>query len=108
MSNSYRDLIVWQKAVALSLKIYQATEAFPKHEFYGLAGQIRRASVSIACNIAEGQGRNSKGEFHHFLGMAKGSLLEVETQLLIGTKLAYISAPKSMELEKIAKKSLGF
>lgn len=68
MSNSYRDLIVWQKAVALSLKVYKTTEGFPKHELYGLASQVRRASVSIACNIAEGQGRNSQGEFKHFLG----------------------------------------
>jgi len=100
MSNSYRDLIVWQKAVALSLKVYKATEEFPKHELYGLASQVRRAAVSIACNIAEGQGRNSQGEFKHFLGMAKGSLVEVETQLVISTKLKYIPELAAQELEK--------
>lgn len=98
MSNSYRDLIVWQKAVALSLKVYKATEGFPKHELYGLASQVRRAAVSVACNIAEGQGRNSPGEFKHFLGMAKGSLVETETQLVISSKLGYITEQATKEL----------
>lgn len=88
-----------EKAVALSLEVYKATENFPKHELYGMAAQIRRASVSIACNIAEGQGRNSPGEFHHFLGMAKGSLLEVETQLIISRHLEYVSTVTARDLE---------
>jgi four helix bundle protein len=98
MSNSYRDLIVWQRAVAAVTKLYRATEAFPKHELYGLTSQIRRAAVSIACNIAEGQGRKSNGEFQQFLGNAKGSLLEVETQLVISKNLQYLSETSFIEL----------
>ena len=77
MSNSYRDLIAWQKAVVAVTKLYRATEAFPKHELYGLTSQVRRAAVSVVSNIAEGQGRNTPKDFQHFLGNAKGSLLEL-------------------------------
>ena len=82
MSSSYRDLLVWQKAMDLSEAIYQATRSFPKEERYGLVAQMRRASVSGASNISEGQGRLTTGEFRHFLGIARGSLLELETQVL--------------------------
>jgi four helix bundle protein len=75
MSNSYRDLIAWQKAVAAVTKLYRATESFPKHELYGLTIQVRRAAVSVACNIAEGQGRNTLREFQYFLSNAKGSMV---------------------------------
>ena len=83
MSSSYRDLLVWQKAMDLSEAIYQATRSFPKEERYGLVAQMRRASVSVASNIAEGQGRLTTGEFRHFPGVARGSLLELETQVLL-------------------------
>jgi four helix bundle protein len=73
---SYRDLIVWQKSVSLSKKVYLQMQNFPKTEIYGLTSQMRRASVSIACNIAEGQARNSTGEFKQFLGISRGSLAE--------------------------------
>ena len=76
---SYRDLVAWQKAMALVTNVYRYTEPFPKAEIYGLASQLRRAAVSIPSNIAEGQGRASTGEFKQFLGHARGSLLEVET-----------------------------
>lgn len=69
--------------------VYQLTGDFPKEELFGLTGQIRRASVSVASNIAEGYGRTSKGEYKHFLGMARGSNLEVQTQLVIATQLGY-------------------
>src|SRR6266403_4650351 len=98
MSNSYRDLIVWQRAVAAVTKLYRATESFPKHELYGLTSQVRRAAVSVACNIAEGQGRESNGEFQQFLGNAKGSLLEFETQLVISKNLHYLSETSFIEL----------
>ena len=68
MAHSYRDLIVWQKAIAMVTDIYRATQSFPKPETYGLTSQIRRSAVSVASNIAEGQGRLSKREFRHFLG----------------------------------------
>ena len=81
MSCKYQDLIAWQKAKGFATEIYRITEPFPKTEIYGVTSQLRRAAVSVASNIAEGQGRLTKGEFRHFLGQARGSLLEVETQL---------------------------
>jgi four helix bundle protein len=93
MSNSYRDLIAWQKAVALVTDVYRWTDKFPKDELYGLKSQMRRAAVSIAANIAEGQGRNTAGEFIQFLGTAKGSLVELETHFFIAANLAFISEP---------------
>ena len=83
MSHSYRDLIVWQEAKTLAVEVYRCSEAFPKHEIYGLTSQIRRSAVSIVSNIAEGQGRLTKGEFIQFLGHSRGSLLELLTQLEI-------------------------
>lgn len=99
MSHSYKDLIVWQKARALAGEIYRATESFPRHEIYGLTSQLRRASVSIASNIAEGQGRLTKGEFQHFLGQSRGSLLELETQLTIALDLNYLDSDRVAGLE---------
>lgn len=87
----YQDLIAWQKAMDFVVAVYQATAAFPRDEQFGLTAQLRRATVSIPSNIAEGQGRNSRREFHHFLGNARGSLFEVETQLNIAARLNYIS-----------------
>jgi len=98
LSHKYKDLIVWQKARAFVTEIYRATELFPKSEIYGLTSQLRRAAVSVPSNIAEGQGRLTKGEFCHFLGQARGSLLEVETQLSIAVDLEYM---KDNEFRKI-------
>jgi four helix bundle protein len=86
---SYRDLKVWQRAIEMTLAIYRVTTDFPKEELFGLTGQIRRAGVSVASNIAEGYGRGSKGEYKQFLAMARGSNLEVPTQLFLATKLGY-------------------
>jgi four helix bundle protein len=86
VARSYRELLVWQKAKSLAVHTYDATANFPTTEMYGLTSQIRRASVSVASNIAEGQGRLTPGDFRHFLGQARGSLLEAETQLAIGQK----------------------
>jgi four helix bundle protein len=91
MGYSYRDLVVWQKAKALSVEAYRITETFPKSEIYGLTSQMRRAAVSIVSNIAEGQGRLTKGEFLQFLGTARGSLFELETQLEIAGELRYLN-----------------
>jgi len=95
---SYHHLIAWQKAVELVVEIYRASRAFPKEELYGLISQIRRAAVSIPSNIAEGQGRLSTGEFRQFLGHARASLFEVETQLEIALRLEYLNADKAREL----------
>lgn len=86
----YKDLVVWQKAMELVTAIYRATQTFPKEELYGLTSQLRRAAVSVPSNIAEGQGRLTRGEFRQFLGQAKGSLSELETQLLIAHNLGYL------------------
>jgi len=83
-------LIVWQRAKALAVAVYQVTEGFPRAELYGLTSQARRAAVSVASNIAEGQGRLTRGEFAHFLGQSRGSLLELETQLEIALDLHFI------------------
>jgi len=80
---SYRDLVVWQKSMALVREVYRYIQSFPKAEASGLTTQLRRAAVSVPSNIAEGQGRLSTGEFKQFLGHARGSLLELETQILI-------------------------
>jgi four helix bundle protein len=99
MGHSYKELIAWQKAKDLAVAVYRCTEKFPKHETYGLTAQLRRAAVSVASNIAEGQGRLTTGEFRQFLGQARGSLLEVETQLVIAFELGYISGADFKKLE---------
>jgi four helix bundle protein len=86
---SYRDLIAWQKAMALAKCAYLCTESLPWREAYGLADQIRRAAVSIPSNIAEGYGRLSDLQFRHFLGNARGSLCELRTQVELATDLGY-------------------
>src|SRR5437763_1118814 len=98
MSRSYRDLIAWQKALALVTTIYETSAGFPKHELYGLTSQIRRAAVSVVTNIAEGQGRNSAREFVLFLSHANGSLVEVETQIFVAESLRYITADQKSAL----------
>jgi len=89
---SHKDLKVWQEAMNLVVVIYKATEDFPKHEIYGLTSQIRRASISIPSNIAEGAGRRGNKEFIRFLYIALGSLSEVETQLEIAFRLNYLES----------------
>ena len=88
---SYQDLTVWQKAMELVTKIYQVSNKFPRDEVFALTSQLRRAAISVPSNIAEGQGRSSRKEFIYFLGNAKGSLSEVETQILIARNLSYVS-----------------
>jgi len=97
-SRDYRDLVAWKKAFELTLAIYRETSSFPSGEKYGLTSQLRRASVSIPSNIAEGQGRNSYGEFLHHLRIALGSLNEVETQLLISNALGYVQSNRMAAL----------
>jgi four helix bundle protein len=89
MGESFKDLLVWQPAVQLSVAIYKLTSSFPASEQFGLTSQLRRASVSIASNIAEGYGRSTKGEYLLSLGHARGSKCEVETQLVIAGALGF-------------------
>ena len=91
----YQDLIAWQKAIELVTEIYRASSGFPRDEVYGLTSQLRRAAVSVPSNIAEGQGRASSGEFIQFLCHARGSLFEVETQVVVAHKLSYLSDAQS-------------
>lgn len=86
---TYRDLKVWQRSIQLSVAIYDLTRGFPSDELYGLRSQLRRASVSIASNIAEGYGRRSRGEFIQFLGIARGSNYEVQTQLVLTREMGF-------------------
>ena len=87
MGESFKDLVVWQKAIQLSLAIYKLTSSFPDSERFGLTNQLRRASVSIASNIAEGYGKSSRGEYILFPGHARGSNFEMQTQLVIADGL---------------------
>ncbi len=89
--NSYRDLLVWQKAMDLVTEVYKLTQAFPSAEIYSLTSQIRRCAVSIPSNIAEGYGRNATGEYKRFLQIAVGSLFELQTQIEISYNLNYVS-----------------
>ncbi len=90
MGQAYRDLVAWQKGIDLVTEIYRLTQPFPREELYGLSNQLRRAAVSVPGNIAEGQARFSPKEFHHFLATARGSLVEIETQIIIAEKLRYL------------------
>lgn len=85
--SSYRDLVVWQKAIQLAIEIYQLTDRFPREEQFGLVSQMRRAAVSIASNIAEGRSRGTRKDFAHFLTMAYASGAELETQIYIARQL---------------------
>jgi four helix bundle protein len=87
---NYRDLQVWRQALDWAEAIYEATAHWPREERFGLISQIRRATVSVASNIAEGAARRSTGEFIQFVGMARGSLAEAETQLLLAQRLGYL------------------
>ncbi len=89
MNDGFRDLVVWQRAIEMTTALYHVTADFPREELYGLTSQLRRAGVSVASNIAEGWGRQTSGEYKHFLGMARGSNAEVQTQLVIARELGF-------------------
>ncbi len=93
---SYKELIVWQKSMTLVKELYKITEHFPENEQYGLTSQMRRASVSIPSNIAEGWGRLSRKNYIQFLRISRGSLFELETQILISKDLNYIKDSKEV------------
>ncbi|HEX8815695.1 MAG TPA: four helix bundle protein [Terriglobales bacterium] len=101
--SSFKELRVWQEAMALTVEIYKRTQGFPKHEIYGLTQQIRRAAVSVPSNIAEGKGRYSDKDFSRFLFHARGSLQEVQTQLLIAQQLQYMSGEDAQRLISLAE-----
>jgi len=100
-AKTYRDLIVWQKAVAAAGVIYRVTQDFPKSELYGLTSQLRRCAVSVPSNIAEGFGRRGQGEFLRFLLISRGSLFELETQALIALNVGLLQQDTYQELTLI-------
>lgn len=102
MAQAFQDLTVWQRAIEMSTAIYELTDAFPQKEIYGLTSQLRRASVSVASNIAEGRGRLTQGEFKHFLGLAQGSNYEVQTQLTIARQLDFGEPAPLSKAEKLS------
>ena len=102
--NSYSDLRVWQRAMDLVVTSYEVAKQFPQSELYGLVSQIRRAAISIPANIAEGHGREHLGDYLHHLSMANGSLMELETHLLLAGRLGYLSAePMNQLLDQTAE-----
>ena len=107
--NRFKNLDIWKDAITLAKNVHVLSATLPKEETYGLRSQLRRAAVSVASNIAEGAGRNSNGEFHQFLGIAIGSAFEVDTQLIIGAELGYISkdavAALTKDIESIANRT---
>jgi four helix bundle protein len=103
MTRSHRDLKVWQKAVELSIALYELTGQFPRQELFGLTSQLRRAGVSTASNIAEGFGRGSTADYKRFLAMARGSNLEAQTQLLIARQLKFGDQQKFERVEHLSE-----
>ena|SRR5579863_3943054 len=101
MPESFKNLIVWQRAIELTVEIYTFTSSFPDSERFGLTNQLRRAAVSIPSNIAEGYGRASRGEYIQFLGHARGSSYEIETQLTIARKLGLGNEKRLPKIEGI-------
>ncbi len=93
----YRDLLVWQKAIRLARLVYKVSEHLPSSEKFGLITQVRRAAVSVPSNIAEGQERNTTGEFIQFLSIAEGSLAELDTQLFLAIELGFLGSSESSE-----------
>jgi four helix bundle protein len=89
MTQSFRDLQVWQRSMQLTVAVYRMTKDFPREEIYGLTGQIRRSAISVPSNIAEGQGRLNPAEFRQFLGIARGSICELQTQLELARALEF-------------------
>ena len=101
MAKDYRELVVWQKAIELTILVYKITKSFPREEIYGLTSQMRRSSVSIASNIAEGRGRINGTEFRQFLGVARGSACELLTQIHVARALEFGSAKLLNDAESL-------
>ena len=105
MRRKHHDLLAWQQGIALVKAVYSCTARFPREEAFGLTSQMRRAAVSVPANLAEGAARNSTREFAHFLGIARGSLSELETYVVIARELGYLKDTDELEqtLDKVFK-----
>ena len=110
--HNIKELKIWQKAIEIAVKVYEISGEFPSDERFGLISQTRRCAVSVSSNIAEGAGRNTKGEFKQFLGIANGSSYELQTQLIIANKLNMISKevldPLLQQIDELQKMTFGF
>ena len=102
MANSYTDLKVWKKALELSIQVYHLTASFPREELYGLTSQMRRASVSIASNIAEGSARGTRREFRQFVKLSAGSNCELQTQLMIARELGFGNRDAAVRIDQLS------
>jgi four helix bundle protein len=100
---SYRDLLVWQKSIALVTNVYTASRCFPKDEVYGLSAQLRRCAVSVPSNIAEGHGRATRKSYLRYLEISLGSLFELQTQLLIARNLNYLEGDPFLRLDEASR-----
>ena len=99
---SYRDLIVWQRAMECCVALYKLTQQFPREEKFGLSDQLRRAGVSVPSNIAEGYGRLSREQYRHFLGVAQGSNCELQTQLALAGELGFATREALVPIESLS------
>ena len=110
--NNLKELKIWQKTIDLSVEVYKITSHFPSDERFGLISQARRAAVSISSNIAEGAGRTSTKEFNYFLGIANGSSFELQTQLVIASRLSFIGIEDLdsllLQIDELQKMNYGF
>ncbi len=102
MVRSFRDLLVWQRSIQLAVSVYRFTRSFPREELYGLTSQMRRAAVSISSNIAEGHGRGSTGENRQFLGMARGSNCELQSQIEVARALEFGDLKLLQEADRLS------
>ena len=102
MGESFKDLVVWRRSVQLALAVYKLTASYPRAEQFGLTNQLRRASVSIASNIAEGYGKSTRGEYLSFLGHARGSTFEAQTQLIIAAALGFGDPEDRLAAEELS------
>jgi len=97
---SHKDLVLWQKAMDLAALVYETSSGLPRSELFGLVSQLRRAGASIPSNIAEGSARRSTKEFLHFLHVARGSMAELETQVLLARRIGYLPESRATQLER--------
>lgn len=102
MAQSFRELVVWQRAMQLTVAVYRLSKEFPREEVFGLTSQIRRSAVSISSNIAEGHGRLSAGEYRQFLGIARGSNFEVQSQLEVARALEFGNCKQIDQAERLS------
>jgi four helix bundle protein len=99
---SFRDLLVWQRSIELAVEVFHLTQMFPREELFGITAQMRRSAVSVGSNISEGQGRLTRGEFRQFLGIARGSNAELQTQLEIAKALEFGDKARIARVETLS------